>query len=721
MSEPIQAADLYAIHAASTPWMNRTRVLKDRETFAVLNTSGDVLNVGRGQQGIFHNGTRYLSGLAVTVEGVPPLVLSSAVREDNLLLSADMTTPDLGDQSLAVAILQDRLHIVREQFLWNQCCYVRLRFTNYHTERINFVAEMQFEADYRDIFEVRGMQRKCRGDALAPETEPGCLRLGYQGLDGVLRQTEISLRPIPDQTTIHGFISMLELAPGAVQDLELKICIDPHEIDRPGEFRRALAEAEDALLSAEQGWATVETSNTQFNEWLLRSAADLRVLTTATRYGLYPYAGVPWFSTPFGRDGVIAALASLWLNPDLAAGVLRYLAAHQATEVDLHNDAQPGKILHETRGGEMATLEEHPFSKYYGSVDATPLFVLLAGEYFRATADHQLLQDLWPNITAAVDWIDRYGDSNGDGFVDYSRTRPDGLVNQGWKDSQDSVFHADGTDAPPPIALAEVQGYVYGARIAAATLADVLGLDEFAARQRQLAEELQQRFDNMFWDSELGTYALALDSNGQRCRVVSSNPGHCLLTGLIPQDRAAPLARRLMADDMYSGWGIRTLGLGQPRFNPMSYHNGSVWPHDNAMIAGGFARYDFKGQALTLLTGFFDAAMYLDLQRMPELLCGFERRAHEGPTLYPVACLPQAWSAASAFMLLGACLGLEIAATNRVVRITRPVLPPYLNVVRLKGLRVGDAEIDLEFHRYPDDIGVNVRRRTGDILVEIIK
>ena len=702
--------------------MDRTRVLKDRETFAVLNTSGDILQFGGKQQGLYHNGTRYLSSIAVTINDVPPLVLSSAVREDAFVLSVDMTTPDIEqDDDDVEAIPHDRLHIVRDQFLWKQCCYTRLRFTNYHTEQLRFVVELRFEADYRDIFEVRGLRRKRRGAMLEPITEPGCLRLGYRGLDGVTRQTEILLSPTPDQTTEHGFICALKLQPGSVQELELRIRIDPPGDGSADTFATALSSAEQYELEAERAWATVETSNEQFNEWLLRSAADVRVLTTETEYGLYPYAGIPWFSTPFGRDGIITALETLWMNPDLAAGVLRFLAAHQATEIDERNDAQPGKILHETRAGEMAAFGEHPFRKYYGSVDATPLFVLLAGEYFRATADRDLLRDLWPNITAAVDWIDEYGDSNGDGFVDYARTNPDGLVNQGWKDSQDSVFHADGTDPPPPIALSEVQGYVYGARLAAATLADELGESVLATAQRKLAAELQQRFDDAFWDRDAKTYALAIDGEGRPCRVVSSNPGHCLLTGLIPPERAELLARRLMADDMYSGWGIRTLALGQPRFNPMSYHNGSVWPHDNAMIAGGLARYDFKDEAQALLTGFFDAAMYLDLQRVPELFCGFERRAHQGPTLYPVACLPQAWSAAAAFMLLGACLGLEVAAADRVVRITSPVLPPYLDFVRIKRLRVGNGEIDLEFHRYPGDIGVNVRRRTENITVEIIK
>ncbi len=699
--------------------MDRTRVLKDSDTFAVLGISGDILQFGESQHGLFLKGTRYLSALSFTINGSYPLVLNSSVREDNLLLTVDMTTPDMGEDH-ELSILQDRLHIERQQFLWQQCCYVRLRFTNYHEAAVRFDIDLQFDADYRDIFEVRGMAREARGSMLEPAHEPGSLRLGYHGLDDAERSTEITLTPVPDQTNDLGFCTSITLLPGGTGDLELHIRSDQAS-DPQDSFSGALAAAERAQRSAAAPWATVSTSNTQFNEWLLRSVADVRVLATDTGHGFYPYAGVPWFSTPFGRDGIITALETLWINPELAAGVLRYLATNQATSEDPLNDAQPGKILHETRGGEMAALGEHPFRKYYGSVDATPLFVILAGEHHRATGNSALLHSIWPNIRAAIGWIDTYGDSNGDGFVDYTRARPDGLVNQGWKDSHDSIFHADGTLAKAPIALAEVQGYVYGARQAAANLADVLGYLDFAAQQRKLAAELQQRFEEIFWDPELEAYVLALAEGSRPCRVVSSNPGHCLFTGLIPEQRAHQVARRLMADDMYSGWGIRTLATGQSRYNPMSYHNGSIWPHDNGLIAAGLARYDRKQEAERLLTGFFDAATYLDMQRMPELFCGFERRDHHGPTLYPVACMPQAWSAATVFMLLGSCLGLEVVATENVVRISRPTLPEYLDTVRIERLRVGENEIDLEFHRYADDIGVNVLRRTGNVDVAIIK
>jgi len=712
--------DLYEIHAASTPWSEHTRVLKHRDTFAVFSTSGDIIDFGCGQHGIFHDGTRYLSSFMVTINGLYPLVLNGVVREDSLLLTADLTTPELAGVEGPV-IPQDSLHIARQQLLWDGGCYVRLRFTNYHTEKIRFSVEMQFDADFRDIFEVRGMKRPRRGQMLEPVVEPGCLRLGYRGLDGVERYTELELTPRPDETTSNGFSTALELEPGAFTDLELQIRINQPREATAENFSAAIAEAGSFIEQMFGDWAFVFTSNEQFNTWVLRSAADLRVLATETGYGLYPYAGVPWFSTPFGRDGIITALGTLWVNPSIAAGVLRYLAANQATEEDCASDAQPGKILHETRGGEMAALGEHPFRKYYGSVDATPLFVLLAGEYYRTTGDSELVREIWPNILAALDWIENYGDSNGDGFVDYARMTPQGLANQGWKDSFDSVFHADGSDPAPPIALAEVQGYVYGARRAAALIASALGHEDVAATQRELASKFQRRFDECFWDDELGTYVLALDGDGRPCRVVTSNPGHCLLTGLVPRARAGALARRLMAGDMFSGWGIRTLAYRQPRYNPMSYHNGSVWPHDNALIAAGLARYNFKQEALQLLTGLFDAANHFDLQRMPELFCGFERRPRQGPTRYPVACLPQAWSAAAVFMMLGAILGLDVNGAERQLTIARPELPDYISSLRIERLKVGEGTVDLEFHRYRDNIGVNVERREGDLEITVVK
>jgi glycogen debranching enzyme len=710
----------YYILATSPQADEHGLVLKHNDTFAVFDHFGDVKRTGLGEEGLYHEGTRYLSCLLLGLEQGRPLFLSSTVRQDNDVLTVDLTNPDIS-RGGRVVVPRGTLHLARTKLLRDAACYERLSLRNYGAAPVAVSLLLHFEADFADIFEVRGTRRARRGDYLPEEVRTDGVTLAYRGLDGVTRRTRLACAPPPDQVGRGDARFELSVPPHGERAVELTIlCEQDGAAPGPLPFAAALAAATESTARARRDGCTVHASNGQFNAWADRAAADLLMMTTQTPLGPYPYAGVPWFNCPFGRDGIITALECLWLRPELARGVLAYLAATQADAVVPERDAEPGKVLHEARRGEMAALNEIPFGRYYGSIDSTPLFVMLAGAYYERTGDRALIESIWPNVEAALRWIDEYGDRDADGFVEYARQSPNGLVQQGWKDSHDSVFHADGSPARGPIALCEVQGYVYAARRSAAELAAVLGRAEQSDGLWRQADLLRERFERAFWCDDLGTYALALDGDKRPCRVRTSNAGHCLFTGIADRERARRTAQTLLGADSFSGWGVRTVAAGEARYNPMSYHNGSVWPHDNALIAQGLAHYGLKDGVLRVMAGLFEASAFLDLHRLPELFCGFERRPGEGPTLYPVACSPQAWSAAAPFLLLQACLGLDVKGPERQACFHQPVLPHFLREVHIHNLDVGGVAVDLLLHRHGDEVSINVLRREGTVEVRVV-
>ncbi|HWY61762.1 MAG TPA: amylo-alpha-1,6-glucosidase [Rhizomicrobium sp.] len=693
------------------------RTLKQGDTFALFDTMGDIVQPGATPGGLFHNDTRYLSGVQLLIDGQRPLLLSSAVENDNVVLTVDLANPDIY-QGGKVVLPRETLHVRRSKFLWDATCHERIAVHNFGAQPQKCFISLSFAADFADLFEVRGLQRPRRGAITVTHKDGHTVEFRYQGLDGIARRTEVCFSPAPHRLSDKEAVYALDLAAGERQALVMTVCCADGTPAKET-FSKPYRAARRAAQRAASLGGSVTSSNALVGRMLHRAAADLSMLITETAHGPYPYAGTPWFSTPFGRDGIITALEMLWLDPSLAKGVLQFLAATQATKSDSTADADPGKILHEMRQCEMANLGEVPFGRYYGSIDSTPLFVLLAARYFERTGDQQAIRALWPNIEAALAWIDKFGDRDGDGFVEYYRESENGLANQGWKDSQDSIFHTDGRLATGAIALCEVQAYVYAAKQGGALLARMLGAHARADALSDAAERLRQRFEEKFWCPEIGMYALALDGEKNPCRVRTSNAGQVLFCGIASAERAIKLGEALMTPEMFSGWGVRTVASDGPRYNPMSYHDGSVWPHDNALIALGLARYGLKRAAGAIFAGLFDAAGHIELMRFPELFCGFPRRRGTAPTLYPVACAPQAWAGAAPFALLQACLGIVCDHQRREIRFHNPVLPSFLEEIRINNLTLDGASADLRLRRNGAGTEVAILAQRGDISIRI--
>ncbi|QEL25105.1 amylo-alpha-1,6-glucosidase [Bosea sp. F3-2] len=702
------------------------RTLKSGDAFAVLDSYGDIGITPNTSEGLFCNDTRHLSRLQLFFEDKRPLILGSVIQDDNTALTVDLANPEIARSDGSTAIPRDAIAIERTKFLWNAVCYERIGLRNFDRVSHEFSLSLAFGADFCDLFEVRGMKRARRGETEA-QIGSGAARYAYHGLDDRIRRTVLRFKPEPYHLSNELASFRFRLDPGERTSLLVTVACDlidaskcevPPDTSAPGvppqDFAKAYQDARRDLRALTANIAKVGSSTALFTDLISRSTSDLYTLMTRGVDGLYPYAGIPWFSTMFGRDGIITAMMLLWADPAVARGVLLQLARAQAVISDPVADAQPGKILHERRSGEMANLGEVPFGFYYGSVDATPLFVMLAGQYFDRTGDLATIEQLWENIEAALLWCETFGDRDGDGFVEYFRETENGLANQGWKDSHDSISHADGSLARGPIALVEVQAYAYAAKRAGATMAGALGRMTRADQLAQQASILRERFDRAFWCEEIGSYALALDGDKRPCRVRSSNAGHALFGGIAFPERAARVAQTLMSEGSFSGWGIRTLNVGETRYNPMSYHNGSVWPHDNALIAMGFGAYGFKLEAARLFEAIFNVATHQEQQRLPELFCGFLRKARRGPTAYPVACSPQAWAAAAPFAMLAACLGLQLPAVANEIKLIDPVLPSFIDDVIIRGLTLGASQFDLRVHRHQSDVTINVLKRWND-------
>lgn len=684
--------------------------LKDGDAFLVADHWGDVKS---GADGLFERDTRLLSRFVLTVGRARPSRLSSGVTKDNVFFTCHSTNrplPPMGGRSAPAGVL----HLERRRFLWDRRLFERVRMVNHGVEDILLPLTFEFDADFADIFQVRGTVRAQHGEINPPVIDGRRVTFSYTGLDGVGRTSCLAFSEPPARLSANRAEFMFSLPRGRSLDLFVECGLDACEQPDEARWRWHAILARLAMRRRLRRGAIVEGGRNQgFNDWLRQSRADIALLVTDLPTGPYPYAGTPWFSTPFGRDGIITAWQMLWIDPGLAKGVLTYLASRQATETNAFMDSAPGKIMHETRGGEMSVLGEVPFGLYYGGVDTTCLFIALAGAYARRTNDYGTIRALWPHLIAAAGWMSDYGDSNGDGLIDYARAADTGLSNQGWKDSEDSIFHADGRFPKGPVALLEVQGYAFAAWKALAEMGAALG-DGRALEWAARAEALRALVEDRYWMEDEGFYAIALDGDGEQCRAVASNVGHLLFMGLPSHERARRVTRRMLTAEFRSGWGLRTLAKGQARFNPMSYHNGSVWPHDTALAAAGMARYGERRAVAMLLGEIYGSAAHFQM-RLPELFCGFVRETGEPPIAYPVACLPQAWAAGSVFLMMQSVLGLSIDAAEGLVEVNNPALPAGLDRLSITRLKVGDGVIDLHFQRLNGHVVVMPRERSGAV------
>ena len=683
--------------------------LKHNDTFGVFDSAGDILPSSdeRNAQGIFHSDTRHLSQFVLTVNGQTPELLSAVLSDDNTALTFAHTIPG-----------QAALRLNRIRFLLRDTWFERIELHNAGESPAEAKVTIRFASDFVDIFQARGAKRKKIGRHLPAEYSADTVTLAYIGLDNRRRCTCLRFSPVPALLNADTARFDVSVPAGGAVCLHAEIVCEAAASGEPSEnFSAALAEARRERKTIAARAATIVTASDEFNQLLHRTRSDLTMLLTETPQGPYPYAGIPWYSTAFGRDGIITAMLTLWMDPQIALGTLGYLAALQAQDLDPAADAEPGKILHETRKGEMAETGEVPFRRYYGSVDSTPLFIMLAGMYLSRTGDIETIRRLWPAILKALGWLDHYGDSDGDGICEYDRQSEDGLSNQGWKDSQDSIFHADGSFAQGSIALCEAQAYAYEARLRAAEMCRAMDMMSEAAAYEEQAVQLRERVETLFWSDRLNNYVLALDGAKKQCEVQASNAGHLLFCCLPTPERAAKVAETLMSDRFYSGWGIRTIAEGEARYDERSYHNGSVWPHDNALAGMGFGHYGFRDKAARVLGALYDASRQTPSRRLPELFAGFRRVEGQKPVpSEEIACSPQAWVTATPLGLLNACLGLGFDPSAHEIYFENPYLPEFVNGrIELHNLRLGHASIDVALTGSEYDVQLQITASEGPV------
>jgi len=710
--------------------LSDTVVLKENHLQLVTDQLGDIPGINTAGLGLYYFDTRYLSTFELQVNGSRPLYLSHSA-ERNYIGTFQFVNPEMVLTS-GLHVPRQTISIRRTRFVDGKAFHERLGLYNCNQFPVDLDVTLTLDADFRDIFAVRGFALQRLAGRSSSEYGSDQLVFSYVGRDRVLRRLFVQFSQQPEPLSANTMLFRVRLEPHTPLSITmyLRPFVGRSRTPRVPNFDVAVDRVAQAYSEWHRECTAVDTDNDYFDRSLLRqSRFDIRTLlefnevpadkatsvsARAKKTEIMPSAGIPWYAVPFGRDAIITALQTLMYNPAIAEGTLRFLARHQGKVVDEKTEEEPGKIFHELRRGELASLREIPHIPYYGTADATPLFVVLFVETMAWMDSDQLYEDMLPHALMALEWVDTYGDMDGDGYVEYIPRGPGGVRNQGWKDSKDSLQYEDGELALLPAALVEVQGYVYQAKVGLARLAAGRGDRELGQRLESEAEQLRERFNQDFWMADEQFFAQALDGEKRLVRSITSNVGHCLWSGIIEAEKAVRVVARLMSPDMFSGWGIRTLSSASRNYNPMSYHNGSVWPHDCSLIALGMCRYGYADQAATVINGIIEAGLRFPTSRLPELFCGYsrDRRFHNSPMSYIKSCSPQAWAAAAPYLFLQTLLGLRPENGGRELWI-EPVQCGLFRRFEVEGLRTGAGRVS--FVAWAEGDAWRIKLRDGQV------
>ncbi|MFE7083366.1 glycogen debranching N-terminal domain-containing protein [Priestia megaterium] len=683
------------------------RVIKENDVFLLSEPNGNITKEHPYGLGLYTKDTRFLNKLNLKINGENPVLLSSEANE-NYMATILLTNPHMEDEK-GLILWRESVEIERKRFINKGVLHEALKFKNYFPKTITFSITVELEADFMDMFIVRGFQTGKVGRRTGQFVDGEQLIFTYQGADNLSRKTLISWNKQPSSVSDLGEITF-EFTLDHEQEEEVVLMIQPQigeeKKDKILPMRKALNDLQNSYTKWESSSTKVKTDHQILQRLISRGLNDIRVLLTDVGYGQFPVAGLPWYGVPFGRDSLIAALQMLPFNSEVAKGTLKTMAAYQGKENNSWLDEQPGKIMHEVRYGELANTDQIPFTPYYGTVDATPLFLILLTEYVKWTGDFEFLKELQGNVDAAFTWIDKYGDKDGDLFVEYHQESSKGIANQGWKDSGDSIVHRNGDYAESPIALAEVQGYVYQAKMGIALLYEAVDKAEEAKLLKEQAVLLKKKFDEQFWMDDVSFYAIALDQNKEKVGTITSNPGHVLLSEMLNEEKVEHVASMLVSDKMFSGYGIRTMGEGESGYNPISYHDGSIWPHDNSLILLGLSKVGKQEEANKVMQGLIDAAQHFEYDRLPELFCGYSSNLGK-PVKYPVACSPHAWAAATPLTFIQSLLQLFPNSISKEIYLN-PCLLDNMNELNVQGINIGEGILS-----------VTVKKEAGETLVSI--